>query len=264
MKEKAILLISFGSSYEITRKRSIDQIVECIKENFTDYRVEYGFTSHYLRQKIERIENKKILGPTELLEVLLKDGIRKVYIQPTFIVEGIQYKKLVDQVLSYRKHFDVIKIGKPLLADEKDYAMLIQAITSQYKDLLPHEAVLCVGHGNEMQLSVSFAALDYMFKDYGYKQYYVATLRSYPKMANVLKKLKEQNYRRVYLLPLMVVAGYHAEYDLLGKVEIGWKHCFEQEGLKVESITKGLGEYIEIQQSYVEHIKDIIEEESFD
>lgn len=56
---------------------------------------------------------------------------------------------------------------------------------------------------------------------------------------------------KVFLAPLMVVAGDHAINDLCGEEEDSWKSCFEQAGYQTSDL-KGLGEYLLSCRIYLE------------
>jgi sirohydrochlorin cobaltochelatase len=60
-------------------------------------------------------------------------------------------------------------------------------------------------------------------------------------------------------MPLMVVAGDHANNDMAGDEEDSWKSQFEAEGYSVECVLEGLGQQPEIQQMYVEHLQKFVE-----
>ena len=72
-------------------------------------------------------------------------------------------------------------------------------------------------------------------------------------LETVLKQVKVYEPEKVYLMPLMVVAGDHAVNDMAGSHKTSWKSVFEKEGYEVECILKGLGEMEEIRDIYVRH-----------
>ena len=57
-------------------------------------------------------------------------------------------------------------------------------------------------------------------------------------------------------MPLMVVAGDHAVNDMAGEDEESWRSVFEREGFETECILKGLGEFTEIREIYIQHLRD--------
>ena len=64
--------------------------------------------------------------------------------------------------------------------------------------------------------------------------------------------------KKVVLQPLMIVAGDHANEDMAGDDENSWKTRFSEKGYQVECIVKGLGEFTEIQEMFVDHVKDAL------
>lgn len=258
MKEKGILVVSFGSSYEETRKKTITRIGQDIRDAYPSYSIYTAFTSERIINKIAREEGKQVFRIEDAMEQMLKDGVKEVFIQPTFIVDGVQNKELIKRAEEYRNSFQVLRFGTPLLTSIEDYKRAIKAFIKEHANISREEAVICMGHGTDDRLSVSFTVLEYMFKEEGYENCYVATIDSYPSLPHVIKELKKYNYKKVNLIPFMVVAGYHAEKDLLGKAEEAWRGVLEKEGYEVTSILKGLGEYKGIREIYIDHIKDLL------
>lgn len=84
----------------------------------------------------------------------------------------------------------------------------------------------------------------------------VGTVEGFPEMDEVLKKLKEQQTKRVLLMPFMVVAGDHARNDMAGEDEDSWKSILTARGYEVRPVIKGLGEIPGIRQMFVRHARE--------
>ena len=112
-----------------------------------------------------------------------------------------------------------------------------------------------MGHGTEHHTNAAYPALDYTFWAKGYKNVIVGTVEGFPEMDEVLKKLKEQQTKRVLLMPFMVVAGDHANNDMAGDDDDSWLSMFKESGKfdSVDTQITGLGEIKDIQQIYVDH-----------
>lgn len=67
--------------------------------------------------------------------------------------------------------------------------------------------------------------------------------------------VEKGQYTRVVLVPLMVVVGNHVAKDIFGTGQ-SWKTVLEDAGFEIHAIMKGLGEYPEIQEIYVKHLKE--------
>lgn len=55
------------------------------------------------------------------LEELSAQGVTDVFVQPTHIIPGEEYDKLVSMAESCKDKFSSFKIGKPLMWNENDY-----------------------------------------------------------------------------------------------------------------------------------------------
>ena len=82
----------------------------------------------------------------------------------------------------------------------------------------------------------------------GYTNYHVATIEGYPTQETAMAKIKALKGKKVTLVPLLFVAGDHANND----IAVEWKEAFEKEGLKVDVCLEGLGEVPEIQDLYMD------------
>ncbi|MBQ9480485.1 MAG: sirohydrochlorin cobaltochelatase, partial [Selenomonadaceae bacterium] len=67
---------------------------------------------------------------------------------------------------------------------------------------------------------------------------------------------KKHKVQKVILMPLMMVAGDHANNDMAGDEDDSHKKILEAAGFQVETVLKGIGENKKIQQLYVERAND--------
>lgn len=252
MEKQGILVVSFGTSYEETRKQSIGKIEETIRTSFPEHKIYRAFTSPRIRQMM-RNKGESIKSVEEALEEIKEEGIEKLVIQPTFIINGREYDAMCESTKAYQDLFKSFAIGKPLLNTTEDYFKVARAFTSSLGRIAEDEAIICMGHGTEHYMSISYAALDYVFKEREHKGIYMATIEAYPGIENVITLLKEKSYSRVRIVPFMIVAGHHAEKDMKG--ETGWEEKLRHAGYEVTSVMRGLGEIKEIRELFVEHIK---------
>lgn len=72
-----------------------------------------------------------------------------------------------------------------------------------------------------------------------------------------MNKLEISDYRKILLMPFMVVAGDHAKNDMAGK-ENSWKSILLSEGYEVRVSLKGLGQFEGIRNIFVEHIEEAL------
>ena len=125
--KKAILVVSFGTSYKDTREKTIDAIESDIKDTFPEYKIYRAFTSNMIIKKLIKEYHIKVDTVTEALERLIRDGINEVIVQPTHIINGIENDEMLKDIHKYRSHFISIKIGTPLLTSIEDYNDIIKS-----------------------------------------------------------------------------------------------------------------------------------------
>ena len=250
--KKAILVVSFGTSYHETRKKTIEACENKIKESFKDYDFYRAFTSGMIINKLKKRDNMFIDNPSEALEKLYNAGYQEVVVQSLHIICGDEYNKLKDMVAQYEDKFDKISIGRPLLTYIDDYRETVEAVKKDLDKMDIDEAVVFMGHGTEHESHSSYPAIEYMFRDYGINAF-VGTVEGYPELEQVIKKLKNRNIKTVDLLPFMLVAGDHAINDMASDEEDSWKTILEKEGFNVKVHVKGLGENPYIQEKFKNH-----------
>lgn len=258
MITKAILIVSFGTSHEDTRRKTIDQIEKDIRHRYPEYAVYCAFTSKMIIRLLQQRDGITIMTVTEAMEQMRRDGIREVIVQPTHILNGIENDQMILEANSYREAFQSLKFGRPLLYATMDYWKVIKAFVGKLPKLSEQEAVLCMGHGTEHYTNTSYAALDYMLKAQGHDNVYVATVEAYPALGDVIGRLKEKKYTKIILIPFMIVAGDHAKNDMAGEEEDSWRVILEKEGFQVACILEGLGENPDIRSIFLEHIDHVL------
>ena len=256
---KAILVVSFGTSYEATRKVTIEAIEKDIANAYPDYKLYRAWTSKMILAKLKKRDNLHINNVKEAMEEMIADGITDVIIQPTHVINGIENELMKEDALSYRESFHSIRFGTPLLTSEEDNQTVINAIAEEFSYLSEEEVLVLMGHGTTHYSNAIYAALDYAFKDKGHPNIFLGTVEAYPSMQSLMKMIKAYAPKKVVLAPFMIVAGDHAKNDMAGDDPESWYSQFVQEGFQVETVLKGLGEYKGIRELFVKHVADILQ-----
>ena len=253
-KKQAILAVSFGTSHKETRQKTIEAIEQDIREQFPLYEVRRAFTSGMIMKILEERDHIHVDNVTEAMEKLARDGFVRVILQPTHILNGEEYDKMVSQAMACSAPFHSISIGEPLLTESRDYEAVCRGIMNQFSNLEKEEALVLMGHGTGHFADAAYAALDYRFKALGYDNVFVGTVEGYPELKDILPFIKKYGPKKILLLPLMVVAGDHAVNDMASDEEDSWKSILKKEGYEVECVLKGLGEFSEIRDLYIKHV----------
>jgi len=256
--ENELLVLSFGTSFNDSRRLTIGAIEDDLEKAFSDYSVRRGFTANIVIDHIKKRDGVTIDDIDEALKRAVDNGVKKLVVQPTHLMNGLEYDELSEKIANYSDAFEKIAIGKPLLTSDEDFQKVEKAITewtSEYDD--GKTAICFMGHGTEAESNEVYTKLQDMLSKDGYNNYFIGTVEASPSLEDVMNKVKSGNYERVILEPLMVVAGDHANNDMAGD-EDSWKTAFENEGYKVECLLRGLGENESIREIYVEHAEEAI------
>ncbi len=253
-KKPVILVVSFGTSYNDSREVTIGAIEQAIQKANPDYEVRRAFTSQIIIDKLKDRDGIEIDNVEEAFARLKKDGVKDLIVQPTHVMSGYEYDDLMKVVNAEKGNFKSVKVGSPLLTSDADYDAVIAAITAvtaEYDD--GKTLITFMGHGTEHEANATYGKLQDAFKTAGKTNYFVGTVEGTPTLEDVLAETKAGGYSKVVLLPLMIVAGDHANNDMAGDEEDSWKSAFEAEGFEVECVLKGLGQYAGVQQMIVDH-----------
>lgn len=246
--KKAILAVSFGTSYPDTLRKTIGAVEEDIRRAYPDYEVRRAFTSTMIIKKLRERDGVETDTVQSALEKLEKEGFKEVICAVTHIINGFEYDKIVKTVSNFSMD---IKITRPLVSVTEDYNDIIDAVSDVFsKDKL----YILMGHGTEHFANAVYPAMDYHLKSRGLDNVFMGTVEGFPPLEKVIDRIRDDKRRRVVLMPFMLVAGDHANNDMA----VDWKETLSKEGFEVECIMKGLGEYESVRRLYIKRISEII------
>ena len=259
--DNELLVVSFGTSYNDSRRLTIGAIEQAIEDAFgEDYAIRRGFTSQIIIDHVKKRDNVSIDNLEEALERAVDNGVKNLVVQPTHLMPGLEYNEMVDAIAGYADSFESVSVGRPILTSDEDFEKVMKAITEATAEYDDGKTAICfMGHGTEADSNRVYAQMQQLLTDNGYANYFVGTVEATPSVEDVLALVKEGDYTRVILEPLMIVAGDHANNDMAGDEEDSWKSVFEAEGYEVECLIRGLGELPAIQDILVDHAKEAIE-----
>lgn len=260
--EAVILVVSFGTSFNDSRDITIGAVEKAIAGAYPEYEVRRAFTAQTIIDILRERDGLEIDNVTEALDRAVADGVRRLVIQPTHLMNGLEYEDVIAELAGYEEDFEQIVVGEPLLTSDEDFEAVARAITAATGDYDDGEtAVVYMGHGTEAESNQIYDKMQKTLVEAGFENYYIGTVEAEPILEDVKKALKEKGgYKKVVLAPLMVVAGDHANNDMAGDGEDSWKTAFAADGYVVECLLKGLGELEAIQQIYVDHVRTAVNE----
>ena len=254
----SVLMVHFGTTFDDTRKNTIDAVNDEAKKEFPDMEVREAYTSRII---MRRLKERGILkdNPAEALDKLAKEGYTHIIVQPTNVINGVESKTLEQQLEMYKDKFKEIRTGSALLSTPEDYKAVAEIINKEVGKVTDNEAVVLVGHGTHDNGNAAYPAMDYTAKSMGYK-FYVGTIEGFPEFDDVVRGLKKDNVKKVILMPFMFVAGDHANND----IAVDWKEALEKEGFIVEVKLTSLGMMEDIRKMFIDHAKFMLENKKED
>ena len=258
--DKEILVVSFGTSFNTSRSITIGGIESSIREAFPEWKVERAFTADTIINILKDRDGIAIDTVQQALDKALAAGVKTLVIQPTHLMSGFEFTDLNKVAQQYKDKFTSIVVSAPLLTSESDYKKVAAAITGKTASFDDGKTAICfMGHGTEADSNSDYATMQKVLSDGGFKNYFVGTVEATPSVEDLITAIKANPaYSRVVLLPLMVVAGDHANNDMAGDEDDSWKSQFLAQNYEVIPVLEGLGQNWDIQQIYVQHAKDAI------
>ena len=253
---KAILVVSFGTTFPDTREKNIGAVLRRMAAAFAPCPVAEAWTSAMIRRTLQKRGETVDDVPTAL-EKLAARGVREVYVLPTHLLYGDEYDKMRAQLEASAAFFEKIAVAPPLLASDEDIRAVLAAV-ARGVETAPDEALVLMGHGTPHFCNTVYAAMDYHAKAAGLSHVFVGAVEAFPDLNTLIEAVRRSGCTRVALTPLMLVAGDHANNDMASDEPDSWKSRFTAAGLPARAVIRGLGEYERILDLYEAHLRAIL------
>lgn len=253
MSKKAVLVVSYGTSYIETREKTIGAVEKAVAAAYPDRELRRAFTARMVIDIVKRKEGIQIDFIKDALDRLLSEGFDDVVVQSTHIMNGGQFDYVAQAVNEYKGRFASLCLGLPLLTSDEDYDRVVETVLQEFAPADDETALVLMGHGTVHYANATYSQLHLKFQYGGHRNVFVTTVEGFPEFDDTIGELRGKGFRKVVLVPLMVVAGDHATNDLAGPEEDSLRSLMEKEGYQVTCIVKGLGENPAFQKLFVEH-----------
>ncbi len=249
----AIVNASFGCSIKESREKYIKPIEDAIRKYYNDIDCFRVFTSEVIRKKIKTEENVEIDNIRTCLTKLWDSGYTHIFISVSHIIPGFEYEKILRTVYDFKDDFRVIKVTRTFLDDQMGESE-VNVIKSYIKtDLLENEAVILVGHGTEHPADRYYVEFQKLLRE-TVKNSYIINIEGNMVLDNILKELKEKNFKKIYLYPFLIVAGDHVINDISSNND-SIKSYLQKNGFEVEAFITGLGSNKKAIKLFIDRIK---------
>ncbi len=307
---KAILLVAFGSTWQQAFD-AFDATQAAYEKKFTDYDIYVSYSSAICinraaagEHKADGAQIRNYYAPNFWLHGFGAAQYDEIVVQSLQVIPGEEFTRVVNYIKDFANNSlgDLndeylskvsLKLGAPLLTDvEKDVPAVAKALDGVYAKYAKEGVVAFMGHGNPNSYDTYSANIRYTQLEEAMQKinenYFVGTVD----MANnfktqVLERMKASGKTsgKVYLHPLMSIAGDHAhndmggddgkemkaseyEYNDDGEVEdLSWKWFFSQNGYTCNDETVlmfGLLEVPSIRSIWMQHTTEAVDGDALD
>ena len=266
--KKAIVVTSFGTTFDEARTMDIAGIETAIKEAFPAYDTRRAFTSNIVRKRLAD-RGIEVDSLSDALKKLAEEGYEEVYIQPTLLTPGEEYDKKImaaAQQFQADQTFAKLAVGRPLLTldgqngQPDDFSLLADALRSQMPFLKkPGHTAAFMGHGSPHQHNVAYEKLQAAFDKLSIPAVIgVVEETDHPNFADMSALLQARKVSAIVIMPLMIVSGDHANNDMAGPEDDSWVNRLTKAGYRMEASLGGLGRNPQVQALFVQHVRDVM------
>ena len=255
----AMVVMSFGTTMKETRDKTINPTIDAIKAALPGVKVVTAYTSHIIIDRVKANEGIEIPTPEKALEQLKAEGYTRIALATLDVIPGMEYDYKTAIYRIYRDQFKKMTFGTPLLYwqgqedqpdDIKDFA---EAFATQLPKMGKADAVLVMAHGTPHPSNAYYSVVQDRFDNLNKGNIKIYSVEGWPSLEDVIPKLKADKVKNVTLMPMMMVAGDHANNDMAGDEDDSHKSILTKEGFKVNTYIHGLGENAAVQKMFVAH-----------
>jgi sirohydrochlorin cobaltochelatase len=253
--KKVIVLVAFGTS-DPEAAKAFDLVEKRTRDKFPGVELRWAYTSRMIRAKLAT-QGKLLDSPETALAKLMDGGYTHVAVLSLHTIPGEEFHELYQNAHLYGQMaggFQRILVARPLLSSSKDMDTVAAALLKNIPGRKADEGAIFMGHGSERHpADAVYLAMQSVFQELD-PYAFVATVDGHPTLEEVLPKLKTRGIKKVFLVPLMSVAGEHAKTDMTGDQPDSWKSILTGKGFTCETILKGTAEIPEIVDVWLDHL----------
>lgn len=257
--KKGILLVTFGTSIP-KAQAAFEHIEEKVKAAFPDVPVRWAYTSSIIRKKLAK-EGKQLDSAEIALAKMMDEGFTHVGVQSLHMIGGYEFHDVLANAHAFRNMsggFKRILVGYPMLGTPEDLSRVTDSVMKIIpKERKKDEAVVLMGHGTHHPANAFYEAMMYRFQQKD-PNVYMGTVEGSPELSDVQEMLLKKGIKKAWLIPFMSVAGDHAMNDMAGDEEDSWKSILTKAGIQCVPVLKGLAEYDEFVDIWVDHLKTVM------
>ncbi len=248
---KGLLIVSFGTSYRDAYENDIAPVERALAAAFPDRVSLCAYASTMIIRKLKNRDGITLPGISEGLDALAAQGVRDLLVQPTFLIPGIEYEKMISIIKEKQPLFDTVRVGTPLLSAISDYERIASCIQAVHSPRVG--ALLLMGHGTDHEANSAYARLEAAFAKAGHTDVFIGTVEGKPVLEDLLPRLTPS--QQVTVAPLLLVSGDHAKNDMAGQSPDSWRSRLTDAGHPTVCVLRGMGSFHFTRELLIAHAK---------
>ena len=260
----AILVMTFGTTFADTRAKTIDAVEAAIQKAHPDIPVFEAYTSHIIIDRVKAKEGIQKMTPEEAFSKLKAEGYTRVAVVSLDVIPGMEYS--YDSIITKMQmsKFKELSLATPLMyfqgtEGEPDQVVdFLNAVKSQFPAMGKEDATLIMAHGTPHPGNAYYSVIQDRIEKLGMNNVFVYSVEGRPNLDDVIPKLKAKGFKNVTLMPIMMVAGDHANNDMAGDDPDSHKTILTKAGFKVNTYIHGLGENENVRALYIQRANEAL------
>lgn len=260
----AILVMTFGTTFADTRAKTIDAVEAAIQKAHPDIPVFEAYTSHIIIDRVKAKEGIQKMTPEEAFSKLKAEGYTRVAVVSLDVIPGMEYS--YDSIITKMQmsKFKELSLATPLMyfqgtEGEPDQVVdFLNAVKSQFPVMGKEDATLIMAHGTPHPGNAYYSVIQDRIEKLGMNNVFVYSVEGRPNLDDVIPKLKAKGFKNVTLMPIMMVAGDHANNDMAGDDPDSHKSILTKAGFKVNTYIHGLGENENVRSLYIQRADEAL------
>lgn len=260
----AILVMTFGTTFADTRAKTIDAVEAAIQKAHPDIPVFEAYTSHIIIDRVKAKEGIQKMTPEEAFSKLKAEGYTRVAVVSLDVIPGMEYS--YDSIITKMQmsKFKELSLATPLMyfqgtEGEPDQVVdFLNAVKSQFPAMGKEDATLIMAHGTPHPGNAYYSVIQDRIEKLGMNNVFVYSVEGRPNLDDVIPKLKAKGVKNVTLMPIMMVAGDHANNDMAGDDPDSHKSILTKAGFKVNTYIHGLGENENVRALYIQRANEAL------
>ena len=260
----AILVMTFGTTFADTRAKTIDAVEAAIQKAHPYIPVFEAYTSHIIIDRVKAKEGIQKMTPEEAFSKLKAEGYTRVAVVSLDVIPGMEYS--YDSIITKMQmsKFKELSLATPLMyfqgtEGEPDQVVdFLNAVKSQFPVMGKEDATLIMAHGTPHPGNAYYSVIQDRIEKLGMNNVFVYSVEGRPNLDDVIPKLKAKGFKNVTLMPIMMVAGDHANNDMAGDDPDSHKSILTKAGFKVNTYIHGLGENENVRALYIQRANEAL------